>query len=572
MNEPHSTFGIPPSSQAPGRAPERRSCAALLWAALLLLPAAGCDVFRGLDFMDYTARVDQLRQIERLDLEAMSADANAAPTTAPVGRETQPAVEPPPDELKLTLEQARAQALEGNLDLKVQLLNPAIAAQSITEAEAQFESLLAANVSYAKTDTPVSSELTGSSVEMLTVTPSIRSPVRTGGAVSVDMPVNRLETDNVFSTLNPSHTADLRLAVTQPILRGGGFRANTHAIRIARLEHQRSEALTKLEVIRVLAAADRVYWRLYAARQVLEVARQQLGLAEAQLQRARRQVKAGDKPEVEILRAELGVAEQREAIIVAANALGQRERDLKRILQKPGMGIASPTVVLPTTPPNVTQYTLDAERLVDLAMTNRMELLALELQIAEDTSTIDFERNRALPLLTVGYTYNVNGLGPARSDAFDLMFERRFEDHQFGLQVEIPLGNEAARSRLRRARLLRIQRLATRRRRKTLIEQEVRDTFDQLGANRQRILAGRRRVALAVRVLAAEQRQFDQGLRTTTEVLEAQTRLAEARSAEISALVEYQVAQVDLAVATGTLLGATRVRWEPAAPGGIGKQ
>jgi len=28
--------------------------------------------------------------------------------------------------------------------------------------------------------------------------------------------------------------------------------------------------------------------------------------------------------------------------------------------------------------------------------------------------------------------------------------------------------------------------------------------------------------------------------------------------------VDYQVAQIDLAFATGTVLGATQVRWEPA--------
>jgi hypothetical protein len=41
---------------------------------------------------------------------------------------------------------------------------------------------------------------------------------------------------------------------------------------------------------------------------------------------------------------------------------------------------------------------------------------------------------------------------------------------------------------------------------------------------------------------------------------------AEAQSAEILALTEYQIAQVDLAFATGTLLGAAKVRWDPIVP------
>ena len=544
--------------------------ARLAAAALLCLLPLGCrDVFHGWDFMDYSVKPRQLRMIERLSLRAAEADANG-PATRPAA--TQPAVDDPPAELTLTIEQCRALALEGNLDLKVQLLSPTIAAESVTEAEAQFEALLVGSVQFDKSDTPVASGLSGSAVESVAATPGLRLPLRSGGSASVDMPINRLETDNPFSTLNPSHTADLRFSLTQPLLRGGGFKTNTHGIRIAKWEQQRSQALAKLEVIRVLAAADRVYWRLYAARRELLVRVQEHALAEAQLDRARRQVKAGNKPEVEVLRAQLGVAEKQEAIIIAENNVRRRERDLKRIVQRPGMGIASPTVVLPATLPNVERYEVDAQRLVAMARANRMELLALELQITQDASTIDFQRNQTLPLVTLGYTYNINGLGPTRSDALDLMFEKRFEDHRLGVQVEVPLGNQAARSRLRSAILQRIQRIATRRQREVLVEQEVHDAVDQLGANWERILASRRRVVLAQRVLVAEQRQFDQGMRTSTEVVEAQTSLADAQSAEIGALVEYQAAQVDLAVATGTLLGAARVRWEPIVPAEIGNE
>ena len=49
-------------------------------------------------------------------------------------------------------------------------------------------------------------------------------------------------------------------------------------------------------------------------------------------------------------------------------------------------------------------------------------------------------------------------------------------------------------------------------------------------------------------------------------MLDADTRLAEARLSEIRALVEYQIAQIDLAVSTGTLLGQAQVDWAPRDP------
>ena len=56
------------------------------------------------------------------------------------------------------------------------------------------------------------------------------------------------------------------------------------------------------------------------------------------------------------------------------------------------------------------------------------------------------------------------------------------------------------------------------------------------------------------------------GLGTSTDVRDAQTELAEAQRVEILALAEYQMAIVDLAYATGTLLGAAKVQWEPIIP------
>ena len=63
-----------------------------------------------------------------------------------------------------------------------------------------------------------------------------------------------------------------------------------------------------------------------------------------------------------------------------------------------------------------------------------------------------------------------------------------------------------------------------------------------------------------------EKRQFEVGLRTSTEVLRAAARLADAQSREIRALAAYEISQVDIAFATGTLLGQDGVVWEATDP------
>jgi outer membrane protein TolC len=144
-----------------------------------------------------------------------------------------------------------------------------------------------------------------------------------------------------------------------------------------------------------------------------------------------------------------------------------------------------------------------------------------------------------------------------------MLQDKNFEDHTLGVRLVIPIGNEAAKSRLWQAFFIRMQLLTSKQNREDLIELEVLQVIDQVQANWQRILAARQNVLLEARLTEAEIRQFEIGMRTSTDVLEAQTRLADARSAEIRALADYQISLVDLAYATGTLLGSAKVDWQP---------
>ncbi|WP_428939396.1 TolC family protein [Fontivita pretiosa] len=534
---------------------------------LLLLPAALCP---GLSCRDFgtggTGEIvvprDRLRTIEQVELADLS---SSPPTTMPATLPTTlPATAPAEvPEVAITLEEVRQMALANNLDVQVELLSPTIARESLSEVEAQFESLFRLNSDYGVSDTPTASQLAGSNVKDLSISPGLVLPLRTGGTVQLAVPMSRLETNNQFSTLNPAYTSDVSASISHPLLRGAGIAANSHRIRVAFYDYQISQARTKLEIIRVLAAAERVYWRLYAARRELEVRRKEYDLAVAQLERARRLVDAGQAAQVEIVRAESGVADTIEAIINAENAVRDRQRELKRVLNQPGLEMNTRTVLIPATLPNALQYSLDADRLVDAAMKHRMEMLELELRIAQETSSVAFARNDTLPLVVLDYTYNVNGLGPGWDESFNMVSDKNFEDHRLGLRMEVPIGNEAARSRLRRALATRLQTLTSRQQRAMLITQEVLNALDQLQANWQRILATRQRTILAARLLDAEVRQFELGLRTSTEVLAAQANLANAQSAEIAAITEYQISQVDIAFATGMLLGQAKVSWAP---------
>lgn len=513
---------------------------------------------------DYGVRVglDRLRTIEPLDLTASERE--------PIAGEQVEATAVDPfagmERRTLSLEECRALALEHNLDLRVALINPTTSELRLTEEEAAFEALFTAGFSRSETDQPTSSNLDGSQTRRDGYDLGVSIPLRSGGTIDFSLPFSRFQTDNIFSTLNPAYNSDFQISYSQPLLRNFGRRANTFGIRIAALESQIAQALAKLEVIRTLASVDRAYWDLYAAQKLLEVRRSQYELAVEQLERAERRVRAGDAAEIEITRAQSGVADRLEAIILAETDVRQRQRALKVILNAPGLEIDGAPYLEIGSDPDPVPYELDSERLVAAAMDMRMELLELELRLAQDESTIEFRRNQQLPSFAFDYTYRYNGLGSSFDDSFDTLTDGDFADWTLGFNFQTPIGNEAAKSRTQQAIVARLQRLSTKSARELSIRQEVFGALDQLEASWQRILAARQRVLLAARTLEAERNQFNVGLRTSTDVLDAATNLADAQSAEVRALADYQIAQTDLAFATGTLLGASKVQWAPLDP------
>ncbi len=518
----------------------------------------GCDEFAS-EKEFYTVRVaeEKLREIGTLELEVRQ-------------EKGEPIVDidaTPASELELSLEQVRALTLGNNLDLKVQLIEPSIAAAQVSEEEAKFEWAFFSNLNYRDLRQPTYQTADqASTLESTAIDMGVQIPLRTGGMVTFNVADTKTSTTYPGASLPTFYDEQATISISHPLLRGAGKRANTHSIRIAQYQRQITDAQTKLEVIRVLANADRGYWRLYAARRELEVRKQEYELAETQLEQTRRMVDSGEKSQVEILRSEAGLAERLEGIIMAENALRDRERELKQILNQAGLRTDSPTALVPMTEPDPMRYDLDRHRIVAAAIENRMEMLELELQIGQAISSIDYYRSQTLPLVTLDYTYNLQGQGSTRDNAYHVLAERNFKSDILGLRLLVPLGNGAAKSRLRQAFYQRQRQLASRENRRTLIEMEVLSAIDRLEANWQSILASRQNSLLAGRLYEAERRQYELGLRTSTDVLDQQAKFANAQSAEIKALTEYQIAQIDLAYATGTLFGAAKVRWEPIVP------
>lgn len=592
------------------------TCRILAPLVLVLIAAiSGCSVWQGrLDpqFEDQVNRRLQGIEQARLDEQSIRPPQDIESGLASlkeVAKTEKPSTAPA--SLELPIDMARRSVLENNLDLSVVTIEPDKARTRVSEEEAKFDATIRVGLSYKKQNppaldgdivqftekktaldqlikgyeagnslvdtmeqlaegqTPKADKVGGfdggiaklttieQSKESITGDVGLTVPLPTGGKMGVSQVFDRQNKLSPF--YSDQSTAPMVFSVSQPLLRNAGLDTNLASIRIARLDAKATSAKTKLVAIRLLAAAEKAYWKLYGARKLLEIREQLNELANRNLELVQKRADEGLVAPIEVIRAQAGVALQLEALIVARTNERIQQRDLKRILNLDGVDLNSPTRLDIATPPTLLGYELESDPLVKRALTNRMEMLEIELELAADAIRIDFARNQTLPLISLDFEYGLVDTGGTPGTAWQSAWD--FDNPSFGIGIkgEIPVTNEARKAQLRRAMLNRTQRLSTRAARELAIRQEVLDALDLLEQNWQRILAARQAAVVSGLNYEAERKQFDQGTRTMREVFEALAQLGDAQAREVGAIVAYQVSLVDLAFATGTLLGYSKV-------------
>lgn len=480
-----------------------------------------------------------------------------------------------------TLADLRIKALKNNLNIQVAKIDPAIAASDLRREEAKFDQIFYVYAKYKETDYPKQSsdyvefkstnptldkqqvkldqldqEINGFDVET-----GIKVPLRTGGSVTLSTPLNNKDTSRKGGQFDSEqYQSALRFSFSQPLLRNAGRDISEASIRIAGYEQQAATLNTRLQSIRIIAMVDKAYWKLYESWGQLDVRRQQYEYAQQNLQMVKTRVEEGLTARVEINRAEIGVADRLEALIIAETNLKLANRQLQFLLNDITDEPSLDAIFLPTTLPSLVKYDINRQKLMQDALEGRIELLTQELKLAADLATIDYLENQTLPLFTIDYQYGaLSNTFDSLGNSYNNVLNGEFNDWSVGFKFELPISNEANKARLAKAIQQRSQRLTTKTLQTLTIKREIYDSVDQVEQNWQRILAARQQVLIAGINYEAELKQFNEGLRTMTEVLETLTRLGEAQIKEIKAIGDYQVSLVDTAYATGTLLGYSKL-------------
>lgn len=542
-------------------APESRSCRSIRWSAALMLGFAAlvaCESpyrDRGILSKDVS---EQLARIDGADFAALG-ETGPLPSNAvaPPTPEELAGLDPGQRQQNVDLSEVRASVLENNLGIKVARIDPAIANERALRERAKFEwtfGLIADGGRDVNFEPPLQAEIWNASVQ-----PNLNVPLADGGQLDVDWKLLYFK-DELNALVNEDGTgyqSAPRVTLTQPLLRGGGRLVNEASILVAEFGQRRVEIRTRMMIQQFLVDAERSYWRAYGASRAFDISLESYRRAVDQVAVAERLAAARMAANTEVTKAKYLAVSQISEVIAASEQLRARSRQLKQAMNRSDLPLDDSVVIKFTSGPELIQYRFVPQTVLDIALRRRTEMLEAEVAIAEATLGIQVAQNGLLPKLDafgttapvgfgtdLGSAIGGNGADGSMSVAFNA-----------GVRLQVPLGNEAAKADLRAALYQRLKELATGQDRRLSISREVYDTVSRTKTGWQLVVATRQAVDLAARAYEGVRILYEKRASTITDLTQSLTQLSDSQRSEAVAVVNYQLALLDLADATGMVPG-----------------
>jgi outer membrane protein TolC len=286
----------------------------------------------------------------------------------------------------------------------------------------------------------------------------------------------------------------------------------------------------------------------------LGVRREALTLAENFLAENKLRVELGTLAPVELVQSETQVKQREGDVITAEAAVREAEDVLKQTLNIPeSLGTWRIRLRPTDTPPFVPIVDPSIEEKVAFALQHRPDVVQAQLRIASQEIARNTARNQRLPQVDLGGTASVSGFSGDLDTAATEIGNADGYNWSFSLTFSYPLSNRAANNALQQQNLLLKQALIDQRKVQQTVSREIFQTVRNLETASKSVEVRRAATVLARTQLEAEQEKFRLGLSTSFNVLQFQNQLTSARSDEIRALSDYNVALGQLDQVTGKL-------------------
>jgi outer membrane protein TolC len=328
----------------------------------------------------------------------------------------------------------------------------------------------------------------------------------------------------------------------QPLFTGGGLIANYQATKIGEDAAQIEEAAKKQDVVQEVKIA---YYDILRAQKILETARQSVEMLTAHRDVAQNYFKVGMIPKNDLLHAEVELANGKQALVKAQNAVELTKARFNTILKRKIFAPVEIVDVLKYQP-----FEKPLEECFDIALKNRPELKIASLRARQAGKLVNAASSEYFPTLSLIANYGRFGDNPsvAGSD---------FNDAESWYVMGVASWNfwEWGKTKFRvdARRAKENQAIGTARELNDQITLEIKNAYLILQETEKQIAVSQKVIEQAEENFRISEERYKESVATSTEVLDAQTLLTKAKSEYANALGDYNINYAKLQRAMGTI-------------------
>jgi len=470
----------------------------------------------------------------------------------------------------LSLEGAVKLALENNLNVRVERINPELQDLSIAQARTAWTPNLTSMLRNGRNVSPTTSVLAGASGRLtndsLTANVGANQLLPWGANYTVLWDATRGKSNSAYDSPNPSLGSKLNFNFTQPLLRNRAIDNARQQFIVTKMNREISDVSLRQTVLATIRNVKYAYWNLKAANAQLKVAQQSLDLAKESLRNDRSRVEIGTMAPINVVESEAEVARRDEAAIVAESSV-RRAEDVLRTLILDTKSATFWTVGFDLTDePTFAPTVVNVDAVVKAALEKRTDVRVARKNLELTETNIKYQRNQILPDVNAQVAYGLTGSGGTElqygeggfpppvigqikegvGTVVRRLFSNDFHSWSFQLNFSYPIGTSAAEATLARTRLQLSQGRVQLQNLELQVATSVRDVARQVETNQKRVASTQATERLMQRRLEAEQKKYAAGMSTTFLVFQAQRDLADARYSALAALLNYNTSLVDL--------------------------
>jgi len=469
---------------------------------------------------------------------------------------------------RLSVMDAVQLALEQNLGLQVQRIDPQVQDLSISQVRTSWTPTFGTTVGGSNATQPVSSFLSGASGQLTNgyfqANVQANQLLPWGGNYTIGWNNSRTTTNSIYSSPNPRLQSTLDFSYTQPLIRNFKIDAVRQQLKLAQLTREDSDVQLRQAILQTSRSVRYAYWNLAYAIASLGVARQSLELAQQSLKDNRARVEIGTMAPIDVVSAEAEAAQREQAVILAEANVQTAEDNLRTLIYDPNVPDFWSIKIELTDQPAFQAQAVDLDAAVRTALAKRTDLIQARKSLEMTDVNIRYFHNQTLPDVSLQASYGMAGQGGLERQygsgfppviigelntsygaVLRQLFGNDFPNWSLGVTVSYPIGTSTAEANLARTKLQYTQSQIQYRNAELQVVTEVRSVVRSVNTSLKTVAATRAARELADKRLEAEQKKFAAGMSTSFLVFQAQRDLSSARTDELNAILAYNDALID---------------------------